>query len=134
MTVVFDSGVLISAFHFGGIPLEALRLSFIRATVAHCAEIDNEVRTILALKLKWPRSNIEAALKAFAEDARLIKIAGTLKNVCRDPKDDMILECALLAKAEFLITGDRDLLALVKYEGISIVTPRAFLDLTAATQ
>lgn len=129
MTIVFDSGVLISALHFRGTPLDALRISFIRATIAHCVEIDNEVGKILALKFKWPRSNIEAALNEFAKDASLIKITGTLIGICRDPKDDMILECASLADANFIVSGDRDLLTLGQYGDISIVTPRTILDI-----
>jgi putative PIN family toxin of toxin-antitoxin system len=129
VTIVFDSGVLISALHFRGTPLDALRISFIRASVAHCVEIDDEVRKILALKFKWPQPNIEAALNGFAKDARLIKITGTLTGICRDPKDDMILECASLATADFIVSGDRDLLTLDEYAGISIVTPRTILDI-----
>jgi uncharacterized protein len=129
VTIVFDSGVLISALHFRGTPLDALRISFIHASVAHCVEIDDEVRKILTLKFKWPRSNIEAALKGFAEETRLIKITGTLTGICRDPKDDMILECASLAAANFIVSGDRDLLTLGQYGDISIVTPRAIFDI-----
>lgn len=49
--------------------------------------------------------------------------------VVRDPDDGAVLAAAVEARAEYLVAGDADLLALGEYEGIAIVTPRAFLDL-----
>lgn len=40
----------------------------------------------------------------------------------------MILECATVAGAEVIVTGDKDLLAIGKYQDIRIITPRNFLD------
>lgn len=48
--------------------------------------------------------------------------------VSRDMKDDKFLACAIEAQAEFIITGDDDLLELKEYEGIKIVTPREFIE------
>ncbi len=48
-------------------------------------------------------------------------------QVCRDIKDDKFLACAVEANADYLITGDEDLLVLKSFEGIKIVTPRKFL-------
>jgi len=49
-------------------------------------------------------------------------------HICRDPKDDIVLECCLAAKADFLITGDKDLLEIdtLSFE-LKIVSPGAFL-------
>ena len=49
--------------------------------------------------------------------------------VCRDVDDDWILATAVAAQAEYLITGDNDLLTLKTHAGVSIVTPREFLRL-----
>ena len=48
-------------------------------------------------------------------------------TVVRDPNDDMIVACAVAARADYLVTRDRDMLSLGEYEGISIITPEAFL-------
>jgi putative PIN family toxin of toxin-antitoxin system len=127
--VVFDSGVLISALKFGGTPLAALRAPFVRASVAYCSEIDDEVRKALAGKFKWPRADVERAVEEISRDFTWIQLKGALTGICRDPKDDMVLECAVLAGANCIVSGDRDLLVLDGYAGISIVTPRAFVDL-----
>jgi len=48
---------------------------------------------------------------------------------CRDPKDNKFLEVAFNGKATHIITGDQDLLELHPFRGISILTPRQFLQL-----
>jgi uncharacterized protein len=50
----------------------------------------------------------------------------------RDPNDDMVVACAVAAKADYLVTRDKDLLSLGSHEGIRMVTPRQFLDLLDA--
>lgn len=48
-------------------------------------------------------------------------------QITRDVKDDKFLICAIEAKADYIITGDEDLLTLKEYGGIKILTPREFL-------
>ena len=48
-------------------------------------------------------------------------------HVVRDPKDNMVLECAVACEADLVVTNDDDLLALKGYEGIGIVSIRDFL-------
>lgn len=48
-------------------------------------------------------------------------------RACRDAKDDKFLELAVHGRAEFLVTGDRDLLDLNPFCGVSILTPAAYL-------
>lgn len=47
--------------------------------------------------------------------------------VCRDPKDNKVLEAALYGRADVIVTGDEDLFALHPFEGIQILSPAAFL-------
>jgi putative PIN family toxin of toxin-antitoxin system len=47
--------------------------------------------------------------------------------VCRDPKDNPVLECAVAGNADCIVTGDKDLLSLKSFRKISILTPREFL-------
>jgi putative PIN family toxin of toxin-antitoxin system len=49
-------------------------------------------------------------------------------NVAKDPSDNKFLSCAREANAEYLVSGDTDLLELKEYEGTVIVGPAAFLD------
>lgn len=47
-------------------------------------------------------------------------------NDCRDAKDNIVLECALQGKADFIVTGDKDLLCLHPFHGIKIVALKQF--------
>ena len=50
-------------------------------------------------------------------------------QVCRDPKDDRILELAVNGNAAYIVTGDADLLVLNPFRGIEILRPADFLQL-----
>jgi putative PIN family toxin of toxin-antitoxin system len=57
-----------------------------------------------------------------------IVVTGRVSGICRDPKGDVILECAETGGADLIVTGDKDLLTLANYGRIEIVTPRQYLD------
>ncbi len=61
--------------------------------------------------------------------ADLVQDTFGVTGVCRDPADDFVLAAAVAGRAGAIVTGDADLLVLVEYQGISIMTPREFLDL-----
>jgi uncharacterized protein len=70
---------------------------------------------------------IEATLAVIALRGELVVPTRKLK-VCRDPKDDMLIEAAVAGEAEYVVSGDEDLLVLKKFEQVRFVTPRAFLE------
>lgn len=61
----------------------------------------------------------EAVLPPESEEERI--------TVCRDPKDDKLLEIAVAGEADVIVSGDQDLLVLDPYAGIPILPPAAFL-------
>jgi len=68
----------------------------------------------------------------FSWNVVCVKRIGMVKTkeeitVCRDPKDNMILELAVAGQADYIVTGDKDLLALNPFRKIQIVTPAEFL-------
>ena len=50
-------------------------------------------------------------------------------KVCRDENDDMFLDAAYAGKAKYIISWDKDLLALEEFKGIQIVNPGQFLEI-----
>lgn len=56
------------------------------------------------------------------------RIEDPIPAVTRDPKDDYLLAYAVVGQADYLITGDRDLLVLQKVVGVTICAPRDFVD------
>ena len=62
-------------------------------------------------------------------------ITGSLRGVCPDPKDDMVLECAIAAKETHVVTGDKKhLLSLKSFQGIAIVSPAVLAQAVGAVQ
>ncbi|MBU1753195.1 putative toxin-antitoxin system toxin component, PIN family [bacterium] len=60
---------------------------------------------------------------------------GQKLQVSKDPDDDMFIECAVEAKADYIITGDKeDLLSLQKYENIEIISVTKFLEILKAKE
>ena len=72
---------------------------------------------------------LELTLAEYARETVMVQITGNLNGFCRDPKDDMVLETAVLAGAEIIVTGDKDLLTMGQFRGIRILTPREYLTL-----
>jgi predicted nucleic acid-binding protein len=52
-----------------------------------------------------------------------------LRPLCDDPDDDKYIAAAVEGDAAFVVTGDRQLLAVAEHDGVRLLTPRAFLDL-----
>ena len=66
-------------------------------------------------------------LSGFISLSMVVEISERIQ-VCRDPKDDMVLETAVNGQADTIITGDQDLLVLHPFRQIAVLSPRAFLD------
>jgi hypothetical protein len=128
LIVVFDSCVWISAIQFGGAPLDALDRATGQFQIALCIPMLAEIRFVLKAKFNWLDRSIDELLDEYAPDIMMVPVRGSVSGICRDPKDDMVLECAQRAGAECIVSGDKDLLTLKKYQSIRILTPRAFLN------
>jgi len=69
-----------------------------------------------------------AFLEIFRQQVRLVEPQALPEPVCRDADDDVVLGTAVAAGAALIVTGDNDLLVLGAYAGVSIVSPRQFLE------
>ena len=128
MIVVFDSGIWVSAMEFGGTPLEAVIRAIAEDQCAVCNQIEEEVVRVLTRKFGWEAERVRADLAFYWLDALRVELQGTVTGICRDPKDEPILECAERAEADCIVTGDHDLLSLVSYHGIRIMTARDYVE------
>jgi putative PIN family toxin of toxin-antitoxin system len=129
MIVVIDTNVWVSALQFGGkgaTPMRVVEKALRWETLATAVEINAEIRRILVEKFQWLSDDAESLIARYFKRATHVTLSGQI-HVCRDPNDDMILECAVLAGAQFIISGDKDLLVMESYREIRIVTPAEFL-------
>ncbi|MFD0932115.1 putative toxin-antitoxin system toxin component, PIN family [Psychroflexus salinarum] len=75
----------------------------------------------------FSRKDIEKILNYFDQFGILVKVKSTIE-ICRDEKDNFLLNLSVDSKANYLITGDKDLLVLKKIEATEIVTFTDFIE------
>ena len=127
MRVVFDTNVFISAFATEGVCsvlLKRARLKEFELFV--CSVVINEVKSVLKQKFKVEEEIIREVVELIKESSEPVSIVEKVEGVCRDGDDDLILSCAVSACADYLVSGDKDLLEVKKYENIKIVSPKDF--------
>lgn len=129
MRAVFDSNVWISAFRFKGRPLElVLKAAEGEFELYTSQSIMDETARVLREKFNAQQSEIDQALKIMNTAARKVEPAVKLNVVKDDPKDDHIIECALAARADVIVTGDKKhLLKMGSYQGIRMISVDEFL-------
>jgi len=128
ITAVFDTNILFSATAWRGNPFECVeraRAGEIQAVT--CPELMDELAQKLELKLGFsPEQSVET-LADYLGFLRMVSIPKVLDAVPRDPDDNMVLECAIEGKAQYIVTGDTDLLVLKTFREIQIVRASDFL-------
>jgi len=128
MKVVFDTNIFISAFIVPGSQGERAFLLARQRRFDLYTSVPILTETANKLREKFDQSepDIKQALKMISRTAKVLKPAIRL-DVLKDSPDNRILECAVEAKADVIVTGDRHLLKLKKFQGIPIVRLVDFL-------
>jgi putative PIN family toxin of toxin-antitoxin system len=141
LNAVLDSTVLISAFLVqGGVSNELLRHAREGAFVlCLSAEILDEAQGVLLdeerrhrQRYHYPNDAAIAFIDGLRAFGHLVTDLPPLTGIVRDPNDDMIIATAQRAQAAYIVTRDKDLLSLVMYEDITILTPEAFIAIVRA--
>jgi len=133
---VLDSGVLVSAFVTPkGISAELLhsaRQDLFKIYL--CEQIFEEIKRVLLtyphIREQYFYSNRQVAMfcQGLRDATNLVAKIPVIKVVANDPNDDMVVACAIKAKAQYIVTRDDDMLVIGKYKGIKIVTPEDFME------
>ena len=129
MRIVVDTNVLISGLFFGGFPRRILT-SIINKQLTACAttEIINEYEEIVEEMIDRKQGHLNRTILApLIQTMEIIEPVSHIE-VCRDPDDDKFLECARDSHALYVVSGDKDLLVIEKYENIQIVTAKDFCE------
>lgn len=128
MRVVFDTNVLISAFLTEGVCSKLLvRARKKQFHLTTCPFILNEFQAILRGKLSATKGEIPSAVQLMNEAAQsVVHPEHTVVGTCRDADDDNVLDCLIASGADYLVTGDADLLALKTFRDKAIIRPRDF--------
>jgi len=129
MRVVIDTNVFVSSF-FGGNPKKIIDL-WKEEKITLClsnAILDEYIDVLSRIGMK-NEAELQELLSFFSKGFNILFTTKTpkIKIVKNDPHDDKFIECAVALKADVVITGDRELLAVEKYMGTKILTPQQFL-------
>ena len=127
---VFDTNVIISALLFeNSKPTQAFQYVLANGEVLLSLDLLEELNEVLGGK-KFSKyvtnEEKEEFLETLIERAVLIEIVENVQE-CRDPKDDKVLELAVNGNAQYIITGDRDLLVLNPFRNVRVFTVEDFL-------
>ena len=130
--VVFDVNVLVSALLFtNSVPGQAFNKALLQGIILISETLKEELTRVLA-RDKFNRYVYLAEREEFfgglIRDSTLVEITESIQ-ICRDPKDDRVLELAVCGNAAYIVTGDADLLVLNPFRGIGVLRPLDFLNL-----
>ena len=112
--VVVDANVLISSV-FGGLPLESINLVMSQHNVFYSDDIEKELKGVLQkLEIKLKNNQIQKLQENLSKFLSFCKKVSVTENlsICRDRKDDRYLSLCKQVSADYLITGDKDLLTI----------------------
>jgi len=126
--VVLDTNVFISALFWKGVPYQIFKRILEGAILNFTSnQILEELRRRLLDKFKLSPEKVKEFLEIIVFNSQIVYPKKKLKIVKKDLSDNKIIECALEAKASFIISGDEHLLEIKEYKGVKIISPKEFL-------
>jgi putative PIN family toxin of toxin-antitoxin system len=128
MKVVIDTNIWIS-FLIGKLLSNLDKLIFDKKVeIITCNQQISELFDVISkpkLIKYFSTQDIKRLFHFISSTSKFVNLNNELK-ICRDPKDDFLLEMSVIGNADFLITGDKDLLILEKYKKTKILTYKEF--------
>jgi len=134
LKVVIDTNVFISGLNFAGKPGEVLDMLIKEEIDVYISSfILSELENILRERFGWVDEQIVKALSIIEAKAIKIQPKIRLSVIKEKDADNRILECAVEAEVDYLISGDkRHILPLKEYSGVQLLSPDEFLRLFRA--
>jgi putative PIN family toxin of toxin-antitoxin system len=125
--IVIDTNVYVSSLIFGGTPLEVVIWCQNYASIFISLDIINEIKGVLEYKFLFTEDEIKEIIEAIVLPSKIV-FPKKKVNLFDTGGDNRIIECAIEAGSEFIISGDqKHLIKLRNYKGIEILTPKEFL-------
>jgi putative PIN family toxin of toxin-antitoxin system len=128
--LVLDTNVLISSLLFRG---EASRIVALWQKGKIVPLISKETFDELRAVLEYPKFSLSRAeIQSIIEDEILpffevVEVQENVRGVCRDPDDDKFISCAVSGEADWIVSGDKDLSDLAKYQSVRIIHVSEFI-------
>ena len=121
--VVVDTNVLVSALISQGKPRNLLLNLIENHTIIFSNQMLAELADVLSRKKfrEIQSSQINRFLTGLVKTSKVVKVTSKFKVVTEDPNDDIVLNTAYDAKADYIVTGDKHLLTIKKFKDTEIV-------------
>lgn len=127
--VVADTNILVSSIFWNGKPYEIIQKGINQEILVFISkDIIGELITALKRDFGLGDQELEDILDAIILFTHLVETTEKIDVIKEDCKDNIILECAVAANANFIISGDSHLLNLKEFRGIKIVSANDFLE------
>ncbi len=130
MIVTVDTNVLVSGVFFGGVPgriVTAAREGIF--TLAMTPVLLSELREVLSrAKFGLTSDAVQLLMDGIEPSARVVYPGKRHEVVVRDPDDNAVVGCAVESGSLYIVGGDSHLTETDMVEGVSVVTPRRFVD------
>jgi putative PIN family toxin of toxin-antitoxin system len=129
MKLVLDTNIFISAFYWGGNSQKIFDRIINGLDELYVSDkILEEISDVMIRpKFKTGQGTINKYIETIEKNCKKVFTEGRIKGICRDKDDDDKLECGIICNADYIITGDDDLLVLGNYETMKIITPGEYL-------
>ena len=124
MRIFLDTNVLASGLATRGLCTELIEGVISNHELLTCEAVLLELQRVLAQKFRLPKPVIREYLDLLRNEGKVVTANKDVRVRFKDPDDIPILACAISAKANVFVTGDKALLELRKIEGIPILSPR----------
>ena len=129
MKIVLDANVIIAAFAARGLCESIMEVCLSEHEIVLGDDLLDEILRNLRLKIKLPTSIVDNIGELLREYSNISIPVPLPSDVCRDPDDIKILGLAVVSDADYIVTGDKDLLVVESFQGIPILNPRSFSDI-----
>ncbi len=129
MKIVLDANVIIAAFAARGLCESIMEVCLSEHKIVLSDDLLDEILRNLRLKIKLPTNIVDNIGEFLIEHSNISIPVPLASDVCRDPDDIKILGLAIASNADYIVTGDKDLLVLKSFQGIPILNPRSFSDI-----
>ncbi|NOZ76208.1 MAG: putative toxin-antitoxin system toxin component, PIN family [Euryarchaeota archaeon] len=134
MKVVLDTNVLISGLFWRGNEAEVVKKCQLRV-LENCTTreiIEEFLRVISSPKFELSEGDVERAYQMVSAFSSMVNPKRGFRVVEEDPTDNKFLDCAIEARAKYIISGDEHLLTLGSFKGVRIVNASEFLQRAAS--
>lgn len=125
MKVIFDTNVLVSAFLFDGSAAQKALFNLIKNghEMYTSIEILKEFQNVVKRDFKYSDNESAETMKKMLSILFIVRPVETIEKIKDDKSDNKILECALAADADYILSYDKHLLKLGSFRNIKILKP-----------